>query len=33
MDKADKEIKEFEEADTLEAKMEVIKARNFINRI
>ena len=33
MDKADKEIKEFEETDTLEAKMEVVKAKNFIYRI
>jgi len=33
MDKADKEIKEFEETDTLEVKMEVIKAKNFIYRI
>ncbi|KAL4510149.1 hypothetical protein ABPG72_010342 [Tetrahymena utriculariae] len=33
MDQADKDIKEFEEADTIETKMEIIKAKNFIHRI
>ncbi|EAR96982.2 HECT domain and RCC1-like domain protein (macronuclear) [Tetrahymena thermophila SB210] len=33
MDQADKDIKEFEETDTIETKMEIIKAKNFIHRI
>lgn len=33
MEQAEKDIKEFEEGDTIEIKMEVIKAKNFIHRI
>ncbi|KAL4466976.1 hypothetical protein ABPG74_010573 [Tetrahymena malaccensis] len=33
MEQADKDIKEFEETDTIETKMEIIKAKNFIHRI
>lgn len=33
MEQADKDIKDFEEGDPIETKIEIIRAKNFISRI